>query len=374
MPRKRVSDHIDQVERLLAEAEGLSHGSARVELCEEAVRIADSHEDVPLAYRAREALVEAACYGGRPDLMIVAFSWCLSTYDRDKDASIPAYQLLWRMKWVVVALPKFPEIELSTIHNMLDDMERRFAIFGSLQPVVGKRRSIALQTGDFDTARKMHKQFIRMPRTFLSDCHACELDALSEYLSDTGKSVVGVRKAEDLINSGMKCAKVPDTTYAQVLLPMVKIGRAKEAMAYHKKGYPRIRKFVGDQWHWGQHMAYLALTGNDAKALKLLQTHLADVETSHDPQAILAFMRHTLIVLECLADRRANVKLRLPSESPLSNGSGEYVVADLATKVRTRAKEMSELFDRRNGNQHQFELLDQLPKIIKKSTRVPIAG
>jgi hypothetical protein len=278
------------------------------------------------------------------------------------------------MKWVVVALPKFPEIELSTIHNMLDDMERRFATFGSVQPVVGKRRTIALQTGDFETARKAHTQFVRMPRTFLSDCHACELDALSEYLADTGKNAVGVRKAEDLIESGMKCAKVPDTTYAQVLLPMVKIGRAKDAMRYHKIGYPRIRKFVGDQWHWGQHMAYLALTQNDAKALKLLQTHLADVETSHDPQAILAFMRNTLLVLECLADRREKVKLRLPSESPLANGSGEYVVGDLAQKARARVKEMSERFDRRNGNGHQIELLDQLPKIIKKSARVPLTG
>lgn len=374
MPRKRISDHTEQVERLLAEAGALSHGAARVELCEEAVRIADSHSDIPLAYRAREELVEAACYGGRPDLMIVAFSWCLSTYDRDPDAGISLYQLLWRMKWVVVALPKFPEIELPTIHNMLDDMERRFAMFGSLQAVVGKRRTIALQTADFETARKAHKQFMRMSRTFLSDCHACELDALSEYLADTGKNAIGVRKAEDLINSGMKCAKVPDTTYAQVLLPMVKIGRAKDAMAYHKKGYPRIRKFVGDQWHWGQHMAYLALTQNDAKALKLLQTHLADVEASHDPQAILAFMRNTLIVLECLADRREKVKLRLPSESPLANDSGEYDLADLAKKVLGRAKEMSQRFDRRNGNSYQMELLDELPKLVKKSTRVPLAG
>ena len=196
------------MERLLAQASTLPHGPTRVDLCEEAARIADLHNDPGLGYRAREELVEAACFGGRPDLLIVGFSWCLSTFDQDPMGGISAFQLLWRMKWVVGALPKFPEIELATIHRMLDDMERRFRDFGgSLQPVVGKRRMVALQTGDFPAAAEAHKKFMRMSRTFLSDCHACELDALAGYWMDTGKNALGVRKAEELIASGMSCAR-----------------------------------------------------------------------------------------------------------------------------------------------------------------------
>src|SRR6478672_57320 len=139
--RSRPTDHGEQVERLLVQANTLPHGPTRIELCEEAARIADLHNDPELGYRAREELVEAACFGGRPDLLIVGFSWCLSTFDQDPSGGISVFQLLWRMKWVVGALPKFPVIELATIDQMLDDMERRFREFGgSLQPVVGKRR------------------------------------------------------------------------------------------------------------------------------------------------------------------------------------------------------------------------------------------
>ena len=145
MPRRRPTDHADRVERLLTQAGTLPHGPTRVELCEEAVRIADLHKDPELAYRSRQELIDAACFGGRPDLLIVAYSWCLATFDRGDEVGVSAYHVLWRMKWVVCALPKFPEIELAAIHGMLDDMERRFRDYaGSIQPVVGYRRAVAL--------------------------------------------------------------------------------------------------------------------------------------------------------------------------------------------------------------------------------------
>jgi hypothetical protein len=376
MPKRpRPTDHAEQVERLLAQAGTLPHGPTRVDLCEEAARVADLHNDLELGYRAREELVEAACFGGRPDLLIVGFSWCLSTFDQDPSGGISVFQLLWRMKWVVGALPKFPEIELATIHQMLDDMERRFRDFGgSLQPVVGKRRMVALQTGDLAAAAAAHKKFMRMPRTFLSDCHACELDALAGYWMDTGKNALGVRKAEELIASGMSCAKVPDSTYADLLLPMVRVRRAKDAMRYHKKGYPLVRRSVGDLWHWGQHMAYLSLTGNDARAVKLLETHLPDVESAYDPLGRLAFFRSALIVVDGLADSKERMKLRLPADSPWADGSGEYVLADLAGKIRARALDVSSRFDRRNGNSYYEELVDQTSRLRKTTTRVPYGG
>lgn len=371
MPRRRNQDYTDQVDRLLSQAESLPHGPTRIELCEEAVRLADSHNDSELAYRAREELVEAACFGGRPDLLIVAFSWCLSTFDRDPYGPISVYSLLWRMKWVVSALPKFPEIELATIHGMLDDMERRFRDFGgSIQPVVGKRRSVALQSGNLETARAVHKQFMRMSRSFLSDCHACELDSLASYWFDIRKNTLGVRKAEEVINGGMRCAEVPQVTYAEILLPMVRIGRAADAMKYHKKGYPLVRRNVGEVAHWGEHMCYLALTGNEARAAKLLERHLPDVENSHDPLAKLAFFRHMLMVIECLTDQKEKLKLRLPKESPFASDSGEYVLADLAQAVRKRAIDLSRQFDRRNQNNYYTELVNELPEFLKKRTRV----
>ena len=372
MNRPRPTDYTEQVDRLLAEANGLPHGPTRVGLCEEAVRIADLHNDTALGYRARQELVDAACFGGRPDLLVVTYSWCLSVYDQGEELGVTPYELLWRMKWVMGALPKFPEIELKTLHTMLDDMERRFREYaGSIQPVVAVRRSMAQQTGDYAAAAVAHRQLIRMSRSLLSDCLACELDSHAGYWLDIGKTALGLRKAEELIDSGMRCAKVPDTTYSDMLLPMLRVGRAAEAMKHHKKGYALIRRNVDDLSHWSEHLAYLSLTGNDARAVKLMETHLPDAEASHDPLGSLAFYRGMLVVVEGLADRKEKMKLRLPAESPFADPSGEYVLAKLAGGVRERALEVSRRFDRRNGNGLYEELVGEASKLRKKATKVP---
>ena len=376
MPRRRQPDHAAQVDRLLTQADTLPHGPTRVDLCEEAARIADLHNDRELGYRARRELVDAACFGGRPDLLIVAFSWCLAARDRGDVTGESDQELLWRMKWVIAALPKFPEIELATIAEMLDDAERRFRdLDGSVQPVVGLRRSVALKTGDLKAAAAAHRRFVRMRRSFwLSDCLACERDALADYWMDMGQTARGVRKAEELIDSGLRCSRVPDGTYGDVLLPMVELGRAADAMKYHKKGYPLVRRNVDNLWYWGDHMAYLSLTGNDARAIKLLETHLADVEASHDPLGKLSFYRDMLVVVEMLADKKDRAKLRLPAESPFARESGEYVLADLATQIRERAIELSRPFDQRNGNDYYVSLVEQASELRKHAVRVPLAG
>jgi cellulose synthase operon protein C len=154
---------------------------------------------------------------------------------------------------------------------------------------------------------------------------------------------------------------------------MVEIGRAADAMKYHKKGYPLIRRNPSHLWHWGDHMAYLSLTGNDARAVKLLEKHLPDVEASHDPLASLAFFRNMLIVVETLAEKKDRAKLRLPSESPFAHETGEYVLADLATQVRQRAVELSRRFDKRNGNRYYVGLVEEASKLRKKTVPVPLS-
>jgi len=77
-----MSDHRDRIEELVGQASVLDNGAARVALIEEAVRLADAHNDTASGFHARMELVSAAMSAGQPDVMLVAFSWCLSQCDR----------------------------------------------------------------------------------------------------------------------------------------------------------------------------------------------------------------------------------------------------------------------------------------------------
>jgi hypothetical protein len=81
-------------------------------------------------------------------------------------------------------------------------------------------------------------------------------------------------------------------------------------------------------------------------------------------------LRTALVTVECLAERKEKMKFRLPTGSPLANESGEYVLADLAAKVRDQALELSRRFDRRNGNAYYVNQVEEAVALRRFATRV----
>jgi hypothetical protein len=350
----------DQIEALLASACGLPCGPARIGLCEEAVRLADTLNDVDLAYHARVSLCDAAMFGGRPDLTIVAFTWCVAQHDRNPD-DFDDYQLLWRFKWLVDILPQFPQIDRPTIERMLDDMERRFQASGeSLQPIWLKRRSVYETLGDLEQAAFAHRKYVRLARSPLSDCLACERDSLIDYYCVQGKNALGLKNAEKLFHSGIACAEVPHRTHATVLLPLLKAGRADEAMRHHRLGYALVKGNPAFGRYQGAHIAFLALTGNDSRVLRLLEKHVVDNLEEVDPMREFSFFRYAWLAVEAIAKRRKKAKLRLPPLSKSITGAGDYELADVAGEFEARALDLAKRFDKRNGN-------DYYTRMVKKT-------
>src|SRR2546423_171783 len=104
-----MAGHIEQIIDILGEAEELDEGPGQIALTEEAVRLADTHGDDIWGYNARMQLTKAATFGGRPDVALVSFTWCLARYDREPDL-FDTHQLFWHYKWVVQHVDKFPTI------------------------------------------------------------------------------------------------------------------------------------------------------------------------------------------------------------------------------------------------------------------------
>lgn len=143
-----MSDHVAEINQVLAAAGVLEHGPARIALVEEAVRLADARNDLKEGFRTRCALTAASVFAGQADVTLVAFSWRLAQCDRDP-ATFKERELLWEYKWVVENLPNFPEVTRPQIEAMLADMVRRYERAGStLHAVHKKRRGVLLAMGD----------------------------------------------------------------------------------------------------------------------------------------------------------------------------------------------------------------------------------
>ncbi len=362
------------VRKLLKSSMGLPNGPGRIAICEEAVRLADAHGDYRLGFSARNDLVEATQFGGRPDLSLVAFAWCLAQYDAHP-GEFDSFQLLWRYKWIATDLPSFPQISREKIEEVLADMERRYLAYGSTtQPIWHKRRVVAQMMGDLKIASAAHREFRKLPRTMLSDCHACEVNGTASYYFEIGKQALGLSTSEQVLLGGMRCASVPHTTYGIRLLPLLRAGRGAEAMEHHRVGYPMAQSNHNCVSACSQHMTFLALTGNDAKALRLLERHVADAIDGFDPHREYNFCRQAWIALEVIAHRRTQAKLRLPQISMALGGAGEFMLADLAHAFKERLFALAERFDRRNGNDYYTDLANKMRSWKKYATPIPLDG
>ncbi len=352
-----MTEHRQTIEQLLQKSRELENGSKRVQLLEEAVHLADGHDEPDAGFRSRLALMRAAVFAGRPDLLLAAFAWCLAAHDRDPER-FEVNELLWNYKWAVENAVGLPQVSRTHIEAMLADMARRYAEAGStLHAVHQKRRDVLTHMGDLDGAARADQQLAATPRDWLSDCRACVGDTDVGRLADQSRDEDALAKAAPILARRLKCAEVPHRTYARVLLPLLRLRRAREAMPYHHAGYRLIGSNPDFLPQAGMHLMFLVLTDNLARAVAVFQDHLPNALSVPSLLDRLKFFGAARLFLERqLGQDRRTLRLRLPPTFALFQPSAAYDTAALHDWFARQAAELAARFDARNGNDHYAAL------------------
>ncbi|MGH7174306.1 MAG: hypothetical protein ACRELG_28910 [Gemmataceae bacterium] len=346
-----TTDYRTQVGELQDQADGLPYGPSKLALMEEAVRLADTHQDVALGDEVRAKLITVANFSGYPEIALVAFSWRLAQADRSPEL-FPEKRLLWKYKWIANSLKLFPQISREQIEETLDDMARRYQRAGASQrPIFNLRWRYALHAGELDKAREYFRLWEKMPRDGNTDCLACEQNDRVNFHLEMGKRQKALKLAEPILRDLLRCAVIPHSTYANVLLPLVQSGQVEKAAEYHNKGYRLIRTNRDFLDAVGDHLTFLALTGNHAQGVKLFEKHLEWALESKDLLCCWRFYLGVHFFLSRLAESgQTSVKLRLPKATPCFQEEGRYEVAMLASWIEETCQDLAARFDARNGN------------------------
>ncbi|HTU17501.1 MAG TPA: hypothetical protein VMG10_05505 [Gemmataceae bacterium] len=346
-----TTDYQGQVEELLDQAASLPDGPSKVALLEEAVRLADVHQDVILGDTVRAKLIEAATFSGYPEKALVAFSWRLGQCDRNP-TQFPESKLLWQYKWIASKLDNFPQISRQQIEDAFDDMTRRYQRAGAkLRPIFEIRWDMALAMGEPDQARKYYRLWEKAPRDSHTDCLACEQQGRVYFHVEMGKNVKALELAEQILRGRMRCRTIPHRTYAQVLMPLLKLRQVEKAVEYHRKGYRLIRNNLTFLYTTSAHLTFLVLTDNLLRALKMFEDHLGWALNSKDPYACWRFYLAAHLLMSRLAESgQTTFKLRLPKTAPCYQEGSRYEVSDLASWIHKTCLDLATRFDARNGN------------------------
>ncbi|MGL4421185.1 MAG: hypothetical protein ACRCZF_11010 [Gemmataceae bacterium] len=340
----------DQIDEMTSLSWFLSNGPGKIQLYEEAVRLADSANNAELAYETRMELIEAATFGGRPDIAIVHYVWCLATFDKNP-SQFDRHDLYWKYKWILGNATSYPQISQTKLNEMLADFQTRMKKSGyGMHAYWQTARKIARTLHHMPEVLKCHKKVNTLQRGELSNCHACEIDDCAEIDLLTKGIDAALATAEPLFNGEESCTHVPNVTYPFFLVPLVKAGQIQTAIDFYHHADRMTANDHEFLSSWGHILAFLGMTDNLVKGLELFRNGLF-ASTSAAPLERFRFLHGaSLVVMKLQEQKKKSIRLRVPEGVPLVAKGGWMAVDDIAAWLEEELQELATQFDARNGN------------------------
>ncbi|GAB3949536.1 hypothetical protein GCM10027614_48520 [Micromonospora vulcania] len=360
--------------RVLRGIADMPYGAGQIAALEQLLRRVDTADDRHLAFVTRMQATTGYIYGGEPAKSFVTFSWCLSEFDRDPQPyhQRHLHQLLWHFKYMVSGLLKFPEVPLDRTYAVLDDMERRYRAGGhSLQTVHKHRFRVADHVGDAEAAAHWYRLWQTTPRDDLSDCAGCDPTSQVGYLADTGRDAEAVALAEPVLAGRLTCTEQPQAILTALLLPYLRTGRGEAARDAHREAYRRLRGNLADLWDIGDHIEFCTLTGNEARAMELVERHLDWLDRPPSPAAAMHFAAAAAAALRQAERVGASTVYRRAAEG---RPAGEVSTAALADELAATATELAARFDTRNGTSNQSEWIARRIAVRPTGEHLPLSA
>jgi hypothetical protein len=344
-----VSGPAEQVYKLIGKSMDVPDGEEQISLREEAVRVADAAGDLRLQYFARDQLVSAGIFGGHTDKALVAYSWCLAQFDKNP-GEFSQWTILWKYKWIMGLIRNFPQVPKERIYEMLEDLTDRMQKAGyGMRAVYNQRYRLEKFWDNRALALEYFRKMEEQPSDEISNCSACELDDRVSFYVYCGQDARALELALPIIDGRETCGSVPHRTYANLLLPLVRLGRQPEGLVYHRRGYELIADNIRYLDDIADHVIFLALTENFERALSLFSKHCSWTEKSRDLFHRFGFFRAASLLFELVTERgKKSLRLALPRSFPGYQPGGTYDPAELAAWFKEAAAELGRRFDQRN--------------------------
>ncbi|MBP1999924.1 hypothetical protein J2Z69_000943 [Paenibacillus shirakamiensis] len=219
----------------------LPQGKQKIMVMEKMIRIADLYMTEEDAYQTRISYLTAASEAGASEKMIIAFAWCLAKFEGNP-GKYSYHELLWYYKWILGAIWKIPEIRLEQIESLFEHFKVMSEQYGyNLRAYYHKQVNYTLSIGNFDAAAKAYKLWRTIPRDGLADCKACEQNLFGIYMFRIDYIKRGMQAMKPILEGKLRCGSIPENTYSQVLLPLLKLGKYEQASKIANKAYHMIK-------------------------------------------------------------------------------------------------------------------------------------
>ncbi len=365
-----------RLEELISEASSFPPGLQKIEAFERAIAEAEAHGELDVAFRLRSDLIESAVFNGQGDRAIVAFAAYLKHADQNR-ATLNPRDLLWKYKWILNPMVELPQIPKAQILEMISDMGRRVEAAGySQRPVFYKRWQMLTEMGDFEAAAVEMLKWRPALKDGLKDCEACETNFEVYFWAETRQNEKALEIARPILEGKLACAEVPQNTLANIIRPLMRLGRIDDAVKFAEKGYRLTSKNEEHLCEVSEFLLLATHTNALVRAKRIFSKHAIWALKTGCHFRRMRFNAVASAFLKKLAqgkmrdvssdasetkNRKAtsSVRLQLPSEHPLYRPDAKYDISELFAWYQNEAQKLTQQFDQRNGNRHATQSLKE---------------
>ncbi len=352
-----------EIQSLLDKADDLPDGRGKAALLDEAIRLADAARDEPLGFKLRKDALWSLYYADHFDLLLVHFAWCLSYVDRNPELFRGKASLLEEYRWVLDAMPQFPEIPLSRIHECLADMARRFVAAGySLRAVHVLRNRVGCQLGDRAMAEEAFAAIDTAERDEQADSKQTEAAFRVYHNIFLKDEAAAIEAGRPFLDKRYTDPEFQIGVFDNLLIPLTRASRVDEARKWQKHTTKLINARPEHLGGASDHIEFLAIVGDLAAAVRVFAQHLA--AGISDPGVLGRFymVRATQFLMERLAKAGEQSIAYRPPEGLFPATDGRCRVADVLDWATRELRAVAERLDARNGNRFYAEEIAYLTK------------
>jgi tetratricopeptide (TPR) repeat protein len=324
-------------------------GPARIARAEQLVEAAGRTRDRPVIIKALQDLIHAYTFGGLRDKLVIPFGRVLDMWDnRPSDFDTSAkFTLCRQFKWAADVKIYDPDVPLATLRDFLHTMGRHHAQNGHRQrSMYSCLVRLEQFRGDKQAAQAAYDRRRQNANDRVSDCWACQSDFDGDWHEWNGRDDEALAAWRRVLDNPLIEGEEPHQLrqiLSKSLLPLVRLGRPGQARANHLLGYRMVRGDPNLRPSVGRHLEYAALSGNEDRALEILNEHAAWLARGDESTIVrLSFLEAVGLLLRRLnALGRDDVRVTTPD--------GFSPASELRPRVEEELAAITAAYDARNG-------------------------
>src|SRR5690606_35964307 len=118
-----------------------------------------------------------------------------------------------------------------------------------------------------------------------------------------------VALGDPVLSGQLTCSEQPQSMLTTLMVPYLRTGRLEQARDAHRRAYRLERSQLADLASIADHIEFCARTGNEARALEMVERHLGWLDRAPSPWAAMMFAASAALALGRAQDRRPDDEL-----------------------------------------------------------------